>query len=57
MYVGIYFCVHMHMWVQYPQKPEENTGSFQAGVIDGYELPDLGARNHTWVLYKNSKHC
>lgn len=50
-------CAHAHVphTCRHPRSPEEAVGSLEATVTDRYELPDIGAGNQTWFLYKSSK--
>lgn len=49
----MYLCVYATC-VGYRQSPEEAVGSHGVGLTGGCELPDVGFRNQTGVLYKNS---
>lgn len=47
--VGVYTCEHKCMW-----SPEESLECPVARAAGGYALPDLGAENATWVLFKKN---
>jgi len=40
--------------VQWLQRPERAPDSVELGVIGGCELPNVGAGNRSWVLWKSS---
>lgn len=46
MYVYLYLCGLPHAW--------EAIGSSAAGTTDGFDLLDMAARNHIWILCKRT---
>ena len=40
---------------RHPQKLEEGFGYPRAGVINGYEPPNRGAKNQTCIFWKSSQ--
>lgn len=42
--------------IQIPEQARRGFRSPGTGARSGFELPDMGAQNPTYILWKNSKH-
>lgn len=49
-------CAPAFVCAPVPMEAAEGFECPRTGVIAVCELPDLGARNQTWLLYRLSKH-
>lgn len=49
-----YVCVRVYMWVKMLSERRRESDPLELELTGGCEPPDMGSRNQTWIVYKNS---